>query len=54
MRRGSVLVVADESEIAHAELPVTVLPVLSTPVAFAPISVIAKSPMVVPDETIRQ
>ena len=46
-----VLVVADVSEIAQRELPLMLSPVLSTPATFAPTSVCAKSPIVVPEDT---
>ena len=51
MRKGNELVVAEVSEIALLELPVIVLPVLSTPATLAPISVIARSPIVSPEDT---
>ena len=51
MRKGNVFVVAEVSDMALFELPVTVLPALSTPATLAPISVIAKSPIVVPEDT---
>ena len=51
MRKGSELVVAEVSDMALLELPVMVLPVLSTPATLAPISVIARSPIVSPEDT---
>ena len=51
IRTGNVLVVAVVSSKAVPELPVTVLPALLTNSPLAPISVIAKSPIVVPLET---